>query len=77
MFRQLEWWVQNGPIPKNGVLPVTTFFFDNFVSVYKPLIKSWFDVLTNEMPIFILYVRDGVLFESAFPCEYPQVPKNT
>ena len=24
MLRQIEWWVQNGPITKNGVLPVTT-----------------------------------------------------
>ena len=27
MLRQIEWWVQNGPITKNGVLPVTTLFF--------------------------------------------------
>ena len=27
MLRQIKWWVQNGPITKNGVLPVTTFFF--------------------------------------------------
>ena len=26
MLRQIEWWVQNGPITKNGVLPVTTFW---------------------------------------------------
>ena len=30
--RQIEWWVQNGPITKNGVLPVI-HFFENFVSV--------------------------------------------
>ena len=30
MLRQLEWWLQNGPITKNGVLPVTTFFFWKF-----------------------------------------------
>ena len=27
MLRQIEWWVKNGPIKKNGVLPVTTLFF--------------------------------------------------
>ena len=27
MFRQIIWWVQNGPITNNGVLRVTTFFF--------------------------------------------------
>ena len=33
MLRQIEWWLQNGPITENGVLPVTTLFFENFVSV--------------------------------------------
>ena len=27
MLRHSEWEVQNGPIPKNGVLPLTTLFF--------------------------------------------------
>ena len=31
MLEQIEWGVQDGPITKNGVLPVTTF--ENFVSV--------------------------------------------
>ena len=26
MVRQIEWWVQNGSITKNGVLPVTALF---------------------------------------------------
>ena len=26
MLRQIEWWLQNKPISKNGVLPVTTLF---------------------------------------------------
>ena len=30
---QIEWRVQNGPITKCGVLPVTTYFFEDFVSV--------------------------------------------
>ena len=33
ILTQIEWGVQNGPITKNRVLPVTTFFFENFVSV--------------------------------------------
>ena len=33
MLRQIEWGGQNGPITKNGVLPVTILFFWNFVSV--------------------------------------------
>ena len=27
MLRQIEWWVQDGPITKNGVLPATTLLF--------------------------------------------------
>ena len=27
MLRQIKWWLQNEPIKKNGVLPVTTLFF--------------------------------------------------
>ena len=27
MLRQIEWCVQNGPITKSGVLPVTNLFF--------------------------------------------------
>ena len=42
MLRQIEWWVQNGPITKNGVLPVTTLFFWKFCfslrTSYKKLI---------------------------------------
>ena len=49
MLRQIEWWVQNGPMATNGVLPVTTLFFENFVSAQEPLIKSWFDVPTTQM----------------------------
>ena len=33
MFRQIECGVQNEPITKNGVLPGTTLFFENVVSV--------------------------------------------
>ena len=33
MLRQIEWQLQNGPITKSGVLPVTTlFFWKNFSS---------------------------------------------
>ena len=42
MLRQIEWWVQNGPIRKNGVLPVITLFFWEFCfslrTSYKELI---------------------------------------
>ena len=38
--RQIEWRLQNGPITKSGVLPVTTLFFGKFVPVLEPLKKS-------------------------------------
>ena len=38
-----KWWLQNGPIKKNGVLPVTTLFFWKFCfslrTSYKTLIS--------------------------------------
>ena len=40
MLRQIEWRVQNGPITKSGVLPVTTFVFGKFVQVLETLKKS-------------------------------------
>ena len=42
MLRQIKWWLQNGPIKKKGVLPVTTLFFWKFCfslrTSYKELI---------------------------------------
>ena len=35
MLRQTEWWVQNGPITKNGVLTVITLFFKKFSFILK------------------------------------------
>ena len=44
MLRQIEWGVQNGPITKNGVLPVTILFFRKFCfslrTTNKELISS-------------------------------------
>ena len=64
MLRQIEWRLQNGPITKSGVLPVTTLFFGKFVPVLEPLKKSYFDVPTTQMSIF-------ANFRVTFPCEYP------
>ena len=33
MLRLTEWGVPNGPITKNGLMPVTTLFFEHFISV--------------------------------------------
>ena len=39
MLKEKEWEVQNAPFIKNRVLPVTNFF-ENFLLVLEPLIKS-------------------------------------
>ena len=39
MLRQIEWWVQNGPITKNRVLPVTNSFFWKFLFQFKKLLQ--------------------------------------
>ena len=47
MFKQIEWWVQNEPITKNGLLPVTALFFRKLCfglrNTYKELIWYNFD----------------------------------
>ena len=40
MLRQIKWQLQNGPIKKSGILPVTSLFFGKFVSVLESLKKS-------------------------------------
>ena len=42
------------------------YFFENFVSVEEPAIKSSFEVPTTQMSIFILSKSAGVLYEGAF-----------
>ena len=60
ILRQIELWVQNGPITKNRVLPVTTLFFGNFFPVLEPLKKSLFDVPATQMSMFVFFVSAGV-----------------
>ena len=59
MLIQIEWGGQD-------VLPVTILPFGNFISVYEPTIKSWFDVAATQMFIFILFISAGVSFQSDF-----------
>ena len=35
MLRKIEWWVQNGPIVKNGVLPVPNLLFWKFCLILR------------------------------------------
>ena len=37
ILRQIEWWLQNEPITKSGILLVTTSLFGKSVSVLEPL----------------------------------------
>ena len=62
----IEWWVQNGSITKNGVLPVITLFFWKFCfglgTSYTELI--WYTNDPNaHIPTFICWCF--------FHCEYP------
>ena len=41
MLKQIEWGVQNGPITKNGVLPVTTLSFRKFRFSLRTSCKAW------------------------------------
>ena len=51
MLRQIEWQLQNGPITKSGVWPVTTLFFGKFVPVLEPF-KT-----TNDLNVHIHIFR--------------------
>ena len=66
ILRHIESWVQNGPISKNGVLPVTTFFLWKFCFYFRTSYKEWFDVPTTQMFIIVLFTSAGVLFDGAF-----------
>ena len=66
MLRKIKWWVKNGPITKNGVLPLpTSFFWKSCFSLrtsYKELI--WWTYYPN---VHIhTFVSAGVFFGGAF-----------
>ena len=67
MLRQIEWWVQNGPVTKEQSFTSNYFIFlKNLFQLKKePLIKSWFDVLMTRTP-YSYFVSAGVLFGGAF-----------
>ena len=76
MLRQTEWWVQNGPITKNEVLPVTTLFswkfFFSLRTSYEKLI--W---CTNDLNAHIpSFCKRWIFYLTVFfPCEYPSFNK--
>ena len=56
MLRQMEWQLQNGPITKCGVLPVTTLFFWKIRSSFR---TSEIDLTsyTNDLNVHIRIFR--------------------
>ena len=64
MLRQTELCLRI--ITKNRGLWITILCFGNFVSVLEFLIKSWFNVPTIQMYIFILFVNAEVFSNVAF-----------
>ena len=66
VLKQIKWWVQTGPITKNGILPVATQFFWKFCfslsTSYKELIWCTND-LNAHIPTFLITV---VLFDGTF-----------
>ena len=55
MLRQMEWWVQNWLITRNGVLPLTNLFFRKFCFRLRTFTNSWFDAPTTKLPIFVFF----------------------
>ena len=70
ILRQIEWWVQNGPTSKNGILPVTASFFSKFCfsfrTSYKVLI--W---CTNNPNVHIHTFCKHWSFNNAFSLRVP------
>ena len=64
MLRQIEWQLQNGPITKSGVLPVTLIFLDLLKRVdlmyQQPKCPYSYFSLALEFNFWVL-----------FPCKYP------
>ena len=60
MWGQIEWWAKDH---KERSFARNHFIF---VSVSEPLTKSWFDVPTTQIPIFLLFLSVRVLFDGAF-----------
>ena len=60
MLRQIEWRLQNGPITKSGVLPVTALFFWKIRFSFRTSQKELIYVPTTQMSIFVFFVSAEV-----------------
>ena len=47
MLRQIKWWLQNGPIKKNWVLPVTNLLFSKFCFSLRTSYRDWICCTNN------------------------------
>ena len=72
MLRQLEWWVQNGSIAKDGVLSVTTSLFWKFCFILRTSFKEliWCTNWPNAH-IRTFCMRCSLIWRCLFYCEYP------
>ena len=66
MSRKIERGVQNGPVIKSGVLPVTILFFWRFCFSLRTTYKELIWCTNYQMSILILFIGAGVLFQGAF-----------
>ena len=66
MLRQMKWVSTKLTYYKERSFTSKYLIFMIIASVYKPLIKSLFDVPTIQMSIFVLFVSARDLFGSAY-----------
>ena len=71
-YKTDEWEVQNAikwmgsakwTYHKKRFLSLIIYFFKNFICLWGPLMNSWFNILTSQMFIFILFGSIWVLLE--------------
>ena len=78
MLRQIECWVQNGPITKKGVLPITTLFFSKFCFSWRTSHKEliWYTKDPN-VHIHTLCKRWSFIWQCFFPVSILNVRSST
>ena len=68
MLRQIKWWLQNGPIKKNGVSPATTLYFWKICSSLRTSYKEMICCTNNpNAHISTFCERWSFIWRSFFP----------
>ena len=71
MLRKIEWLLQNGPITKNGVLPVTTSFFWKFCFSLRTFCKELIWCTSNpNVHIHIFCKSCNFIWQYFFPVSF-------